>query len=73
MADECVNTAIRVSGNIGPSIVRALPVAACTNEGGPYFRVSPRRACVLQFWNIAWAPKSQKYEDSNRKIFGDPP
>ena len=29
---------------------------------------------VLQFRNFAWAPKSQKYEDSNEETkFGDSP
>ena len=52
---------------IGPSGVRALPVAAGTNEGGHYFRyffpltLTPiaftPEGIVVGFYIFAWAPK----------------
>ena len=55
---------------IGPSGVRALPLAAGTNEGGHYFRyflhlvvtlvIKNPEGCVTAFYFFALAPNSQK-------------
>ena len=59
--------------NIGPSRVRALPLAAGINEGGHYFRyfsssylvvvntaIQNHRRVVVGFQIFAWAPKKIK-------------
>ena len=66
--------------------MRALPVAAGTNEGGHYFKyfcpiLTGKWAnfeyipetLILELQIFAWAPKSQKYKDSKGKKIRGPP
>ena len=54
---------VNIATNVGPSGVRALPLAAGRNEGGQYFRyifllvvIKTPKGVVVGFQNFAWAP-----------------
>ena len=63
------NIRIKLLGIIGPSGVRALPLAAGINEGGNYFKVfflfllpllfKTTEGVVVGFQIFAWAPKKK--------------
>ena len=67
--------------NIGPSGVRALPLAAGINEGGHYFRYfassllfflvplfKTPEGVVVGFQIFAWAPKLMKIKIQGKKL-----
>ena len=68
---------------IGPSGVRALPLGCMQKCRWPLlkafslfsglFAKSPRMSYPRRLQNLAWAPNSQKYLDSNQKKYSGPP